>query len=187
MPLGSIIGGIMGQSGANAAGAASGAAGAQALSNSYDVGNRDVARTSPWQASGERAIDRPPVVQGVPSRVHPGGQHVMPVVDLCENRCKAAADRLQAGIVGGEPGRRWWWWLLELALLGLDRAMVHLEALPKRLAGWVVTRHQAAGAATLADESCACELPLGNVGGHRQRPVASARLADNPEATLRSL
>lgn len=54
----SLIGGLMSQGANSAAGSASSAAGAQALSNSYDVGNRDVARLSPWQASGAAAAQQ---------------------------------------------------------------------------------------------------------------------------------
>lgn len=54
----SLIGGLMSQGANSAAGSASSAAGAQALSNSYDIGNRDVARLSPWQASGAAAAQQ---------------------------------------------------------------------------------------------------------------------------------
>lgn len=57
MPLGSIVGGLIGAGGAQAQGAAAGAAGGRALATSYDVGNRDVARLSPWVGAGMNAED----------------------------------------------------------------------------------------------------------------------------------
>lgn len=52
MPIGSILGGLISQGGANAAGAAAGQGGQQALQMSQDQANRDVARLSPWSGAG---------------------------------------------------------------------------------------------------------------------------------------
>ncbi len=63
----SIGGGLLSAGGAGGAGAASAAAGGQALANAQDAANRDVARLSPWQASGAAAAQQVNALLGLGS------------------------------------------------------------------------------------------------------------------------
>lgn len=57
MPLGSLLGGFIGQQGALQAGAASGAAGIRAYQNAQEEAAKNRAATSPWTATGGGAED----------------------------------------------------------------------------------------------------------------------------------
>ena len=114
----------------------------------------------------------------------------MPVVDLSEDRREATACRVEARIVGPEPHWRRWRRLLVLALLGFDRAMVHLDALPEQFPGWVVASHQAAGAGSgtvfwgMSDMVKVLE-DWEAAGGEYRGLEGSQRTADGSQFTLR--
>lgn len=75
MPIGSILGGLISQGGAQAAGPAAGAAGNQAYNNSVNLGNQDNALLSPYTSSGREANNALSQIYGLGPVVQSGDMY----------------------------------------------------------------------------------------------------------------